>query len=183
MKIGELLSQDLSAKDSVNLVNGTASKGDEKEDAVDALLEVTCEMMPENPELGCEPIRPVNDASEKANSGNKQMLHGMLPKRAGDQNRIEDAEKSAGPSATLNLDANSKAFLRRLVAWLVAFLRDFSWDSTVSIPHKDYKPAEERGNVLGNTDFHQGLVGTPHSPRWGSVHGAPFPRMALGGPR
>ena len=128
LKTGKLLSQDLSAKDNANLVNVTASEGNEEVVAVDALLEVPCKWMPGNPELGCEPIRPVSDASEKANSSKKQMSHGILLKRAGGQNRIEDAEKSAEPSVALDPDANSRAFLGRPVpvAWLVEFLRDFA---------------------------------------------------------
>ena len=75
LKIVKLLSQDLSVKDSVIQAGVTASEGGEKEDAVDALLEVPCERMPENPDSGCEPIQPVTDTSEKASSGNKQMSH------------------------------------------------------------------------------------------------------------
>ena len=111
MKIIELLSQDLSAKDSVNQAGVTVSEGGEKEDAVDALLEVPCERMPENPDSGCEPIRPVTDTSEKANSGNKQMSHGALLEKAGGQDRTEGAEKSAGSSATMDPGGDSRVLL------------------------------------------------------------------------
>ena len=92
MNIVELLSQDLSAKDSANQAGVTASEGDEKEDAVDALLKVPCERMPENPDSGCKPIRPVTDTSKTVNLGNKQMSHGALLEKAGDQDRTEGAE-------------------------------------------------------------------------------------------
>ena len=168
LKIGKLLSQDLSVKDKVNPVNAMGMEGVEKEDAVDALLEVPFEWMPENPKLGCVPIRLVSDASEKASSGNKQMSYGTLPKKTWDQNRIEGAEKPSGPSATLDPDASSRALLLlgHPVAWFVAFLRSLSWDSSVLIPCKDWKPTEERRSVLGNTDFHQGLG--PHTHQGGA---------------
>ena len=51
IKIGEVLNQELSAKDNKNLANVTASESDEKEDAVDALLKVPREWMPENPDM------------------------------------------------------------------------------------------------------------------------------------
>ena len=73
LKIVKLLSQALSAKDSVNQAGVTASEGGENEDAVDALLDVPCERMPKNPNSGCESIRPVIDISEKADPGNKKM--------------------------------------------------------------------------------------------------------------
>ena len=53
-----------------------------------------------------------------------------------------------------------------IVASLVGVLRDFPLGSIVSIPHKEWEPAEERGSVLGNTDFHQGLG--PHTCQGGA---------------
>ena len=163
-----VLDQEPLMEDSEQPANVKATKGVEKEDAVDALLEVPFEWMPENPKLGCVPIRLVSDASEKASSGNKQMSYGTLPTKTWDQNRIEGAEKPSGPSATLDPDASSRALLllRHPVAWFVAFLRSLSWDSSVLIPCKDWKPTEERRSVLGNTDFHQGLG--PHTHQGGA---------------
>ena len=83
LKIKEVLNQELSAEDNMKPENFTASEVVEKEDAVDAILEVPRRWMSENPELGCKPIRPISDASGKTNSGNKQMSHGTFPEEAG----------------------------------------------------------------------------------------------------
>ena len=157
--------------------NVTTSEGAEKEDAVDALLEVPRRLTPESPKLGCGPVELNNDASWQANSSGKQMPDGYklareitvtstgfgnlrsepsnveaLPEKAGGRDSIEGAgaEKPAGPSVTLDLDAIS---------------RELVWGLVVSIPHKDWKPAEERGSVLGSIDVHEGLGPHTHQGR------------------
>ena len=67
---------------------------------------------------------------------------------------------------SLGPDANVRTLLGRPVAWRVEFLRDFSLDSIVLIPHKDCEPAEERGRVLRDADFHQGME--PHTHQGGA---------------
>ena len=115
--------------------------------------------MPENPSLRCE-------SSEKVNSGDKQISRGILQEEAGGQDRTEGAEKLAGPSMTLDPGGDSGVFLRHPATWRVASVREFSWDGTVSIPHKDWKPAEEQRSVLGNVDFHKGFG--PHTHQGGA---------------
>ena len=140
VEIKEYQDQELSAKDKINHVNITSSEDAKQEDAVDALLEVPRRWTPEN-----------IDASGQENSSGKQMSDRTLPEKGGGQDSIEGAGKPAGPSATLDLDAISGELL---------------WGVVVSIPHKDWKPAEERGSVLGNVDFHQGLG--PHTHQGGA---------------
>ena len=90
------------------------------------------------------------------------MSHGALLEKAGGQDRTEGAEKPAGPSATMDPGEDYGVLLGHPATWLVTFLRESSWDSTVSIPHKDWKPAEEQGSVLGNATFHQDLGPDTH---------------------
>ena len=114
--------------------------------------------------MGCESVRQISDANEKANFGGKQTIDSCKPvrevvaasvrvrdplstlsnveallERVGGRDNIEGAEESAGPSAALmDLDL---------------FSGELVWCQVVSIPHKDSEPAEERGSVLGGRQY------------------------------
>ena len=94
------------------------------------------------------------------------MSHGALLEKAGGQDKTESVKKPAGSSATMDPGGDPGVLLRHPGTWHVAFVREFSWDGIVPIPHKDWKPAEEQGSVLGNTDFHHGLG--PHTHQGGA---------------
>ena len=91
---------------------------------------------------GCKLKNEITVASrEVRNSPSGSCSKEALAAKAEGKDSIEGTEKPARPSAPVDLDAISG---------------ELAWGQVDPIPHKDWKPAEERGSVLGNTCFPQG---------------------------